>query len=104
MTMHLLSRRLLFAAFSAAALAAGCSTPATPADPKDPRLSVVVGYFDMRQAPSPVDWVSLKSYNADAGGGYRVPGENGVFLHVAVEPGAYQIDRFGGMSGLRVGG
>ena len=99
-----LSKRSVLLAAAAALALAGCSTPREPADPADPRLSVVFGYFDMKQAPSPVEWLSLKSYGSDAHNGYTLPGEKGLFLHVAVEPGAYQVDRFGGMSGVRVGG
>lgn len=96
------SRRLILLA--AVAALAGCgSAPRQPADPADQRLSVVFGYFDMRQAPSPVEWVSLKAYGAGANNGYTLPGDKGLFLHVAVEPGAYQVDRFGGMSGLKMG-
>lgn len=80
---------------------AGCAST-QPVDPKDETLSLVYGYFDMKDAPSGLDWVSLKQYdrkNTDAGS-YQLAAKEGLFFHVGVEPGSYQVDKFGGMGGI----
>ena len=77
----------------------GCaSTP--PVDPKDETLSLVYGYFDMKDAPSGLDWVSLKQYGTKEGGWYHLKAKDGLFFHVGVEPGSYQVAKFGGMGGV----
>ena len=78
---------------------AGCAST-RPVDPKDPSLSLIYGYFDMKDAPSGLDWVSLKQYGSKDGGWYRLRAKEGLFFHVGVEPGSYQVDKFGGMGGI----
>jgi hypothetical protein len=77
----------------------GCASN-TPVDPKDESLSLVYGYFDMKDAPSSLDWVSLKQYGTKDGGWYTLRAKDGLFFHVGVEPGSYQVDKFGGMGGV----
>lgn len=72
---------------------AGCAT-SDPVDPKDQSLSLVYGYIDMEDAPSSLGWVHLKLYDGK-NTGYTVPADDGLFFHVGVEPGPYQVDRFG---------
>ncbi len=92
--------RMLAAALLVVALA-GCAS-APPVDPKDERLSLVYGHFDMKAAPSSLDWVSLKKYDSKKPKGewYHLAVHDGVFLHVGIEPGSYQVDKFGGMGGI----
>ena len=93
-------RRFVWAAIAAVAGAAlaGCANSGARVDPADD-LSVVVGYIDMADAPSDLRWVSIKGYgNSDHR--YRAGAENGLFFHVGVEPGSYQVDRFGGLRSL----
>jgi hypothetical protein len=72
---------------------AGCATSA-PVDPKDPRLSLVYGYIDMADAPSSLGWVRIKLYDGN-NQGYSAAVRKGLFFHVGVEPGPYQVERFG---------
>ena len=77
----------------------GCaSTPSV--DPKDETLSLIYGYFDMKDAPSSLDWVSVRQYGTKDGGWYHLRAKEGLFFHIGVEPGSYQVDKFGGMGGV----
>ena len=78
----------------------GCASGPGSVDPKDESLSVVYGYFDMTDAPSSLDWVFIKQYGNNKDEGYRVSAKEGVFLHVGVEPGSYQVATFGGVGGI----
>jgi len=83
-------------------LIAGCASTPDPVDPKDETVSLVFGYFDMKDAPSSLDWVSLKKYGgkAEDGGWYTISAKEGLFFHIGIEPGSYQVDKFGGMGGI----
>ena len=74
-------------------LVAGCAT-SDRVDPKDPRLSLVYGYIDMADAPSSLGWVRVKLYDGK-NEGYSAAVKKGLFFHVGVEPGPYQVERFG---------
>jgi hypothetical protein len=77
-----------------------CST-GKKIDPKDRTLSMVFGYFDMKDAPSNVEWVSIKKYDMDSSDEYVHAGvQDGIFWHVGVKPGSYQVDTFGGVGGV----
>lgn len=73
-----------------------------PIDPKDETVSLVYGYFDMKDAPSSLDWVSMKKYDNPDNKPvwYHMGAEEGVFMHVGMQPGSYQVDKFGGMGGI----
>jgi len=75
-----------------ALLVAGCAS--THVDPKDQSLSLVYGYIDMADAPSSLGWVKIKLYDGK-NAGYQVLGHKGLFFHVGVVPGPYQVERFG---------
>lgn len=76
----------------------GCAAPLENVDPNAGNLSVVAGHIDMREAPSPLRWVSIKAYGPGTDHHYRARVEDGLFFHIAIDPGSYQIDRFGGAS------
>lgn len=88
------------AALLGAAALGGCASTADNVDPNDGRLSVVVGFVDMSQAPSSLQWVSIKAYGPGTDHYFKARVDNGVFFHVGVEPGSYQIDKFGGQGGI----
>lgn len=77
----------------------GCAST-SPVDPKDESLSLVYGYFDMADAPTPVEWVSIRQYGTKDGGWYRLSAKDGLFFHVGIEPGSYQVEKFGGTGGV----
>lgn len=81
---------------------AGCAGTGDPIDPKDESVSLVFGYFDMRDAPSSLEWVSLKKYDSRKQDGewYRMAARDGLFFHVGIEAGSYQVDKFGGTGGI----
>jgi hypothetical protein len=87
-------------ALGCALLLAACSSN-SPVSSTDESLSLVYGYFDMKDAPTKVQWVGLKQYGGKEAGTYRLGVEDGLFFHVGVEPGSYQVDKFGGSSFLR---
>lgn len=83
-------------------LIAGCASTPDSVDPKDETVSLVFGYFDMKDAPSSLDWVSLRRYDSKKPDGewYRFAAREGLFFHIGVEAGSYQVDKFGGMGGI----
>jgi hypothetical protein len=90
---------------AAAFLAAGCASTSEDVDVKDETVSLVFGYFDMKDAPSGLEWVSLKRYGTPddrqkAGWVYTLPAKEGLFYHVGIRPGSYQVDKFGGAGGI----
>jgi hypothetical protein len=91
--MHRMRRLILI--LGAALVAAGCGSTPTPVDPKDDSRSIVFGYFDMTDAPSGVEWVSLKQYGGDKPAWYDLAVKDGLFFHVAIAPGSYQVEKFG---------
>ena len=74
-------------------LVGGCAT-SDPIDPKDQSLSLVYGYIDMKDAPSHLGWVHIKLYDGKNTGYFTVVDE-GLFFHLGLKPGPYQVDRFG---------
>ncbi|HWA39612.1 MAG TPA: hypothetical protein VG873_17290 [Burkholderiales bacterium] len=80
---------------------AGCASGGGSIDPKDETVSLVYGYFDMADAPTKADWVWLRKYEAGKEAtGYNMASKDGVFFHVGVEPGSYQVEKFGGGGGF----
>src|SRR5262245_53087908 len=81
---------------------AGCASGPGSVDTKDGMLSLVFGYFNMKDAPSSLEWVSLKRYDSakKEGEWYNLAARDGLFFHVGIRPGSYQVDKFGGMGGI----
>jgi hypothetical protein len=84
---------------AALGILAGCASSGEPVDAKDPTVSLVYGYFDMEDAPTSVDWVSVKKYGGEASF-YNMGAKDGLFWHVGVAPGSYQVETFGGGGGF----
>jgi hypothetical protein len=80
-------------------LLAGCGS--APVSSTDEGLSLVFGYFDMKDAPTKAQWVGFKQYGSKDAGTYKISVDDGRFFHVGIEPGFYQVDRFGGSGFLR---
>jgi hypothetical protein len=77
----------------------GCAS-APPVDPKDEAVSIVFGYFDMADAPSKLEWVSLKRYGEKEPVWYDMAARDGLIFHVGIRAGSYQVEKFGGMGGI----
>jgi hypothetical protein len=76
----------------------GCA--GTPIDPKDDSVSLVYAYFDMADAPSNLEWASLKRYGEKENLWYSMAAREGLVFHIGIGPGSYQIEKFGGMGGI----
>ncbi len=76
----------------------GCA--GAPVDPKDESASLVFGYFDMADAPSNLQWVSLKRYGEKEPVWYDLAARDGLIFHIGIAPGSYQVEKFGGMGGI----
>lgn len=80
---------------------AGCATgwhSITKEDVAQSDVSLVYGYIDMSDAPSPMDYFSVKQTAPSDGGEYDFGVQNGLFIYQAMPPGTYQLDEFGGTS------
>ncbi|MCW8986778.1 MAG: hypothetical protein OQK75_03830, partial [Gammaproteobacteria bacterium] len=77
-------------------LSSGCASSPDPIDHKDASRSVVFGFFDMSDAPSwgGIDWVSVKQYKPKKGY-YAAAVKEGLFYHIGVPNGSFQVDEFG---------
>ena len=82
-------------------LVLGACAGGSPVSSTDETLSLVYGYFDMKEAPTKVQWVGLKQYGGKDAGTYHLAVEDGLFFHIGVEPGSYQVDKFGGSGFFR---
>ncbi len=80
-------------AISALFLLAACAS-STPVDPNDTTRSVVYGYIDMEDAPSSLGWVTIREYSGDERG-FSAAVDDGVFYHLGIPPGPFQVDSFG---------
>ncbi|MGH7229634.1 MAG: hypothetical protein ACREIH_10540, partial [Nitrospiraceae bacterium] len=76
----------------------GCA--GTPIDPKDESVSLVFAYFDMADAPSNLQWASLKRYDAKEPVWYDMAARDGLIFHIGIAPGSYQVEKFGGQGGI----
>lgn len=88
----------LLPAVAALALAA-CAGGPGKVDTHDETVSLVYGYFDMKDAPSDLRWVSIKKYG-DKPLYYEAGAKEGLFWHVGVAAGSYQVETFGGQGGI----
>lgn len=90
--------RLIVVMLTMSALASGCAFffggDSDPIDPKRADLALVFGYIDMDDAPGDLDWVSLKQYS-EKPTYYSMGAEDGIFWHIGVEMGSYQVEKFG---------
>ena len=81
------------------ALLAGCATQPDWIKPDDHQVSLVFGYFDLHDAPTKLDDVSLKKY--DGSPLYFDCGvKDGLFWHIGLPLGSYQVETFSGSGGL----
>lgn len=87
------SRRLLLkaAALGTPMALAGCASGPS-VDPNDESRSLVYGFFDMKDGAD-VQWVVLKRY--DSAQWVRTAASDGVFLHVGLPAGSWQVFSFG---------
>ena len=76
----------------------GCA--GTPIDPKDESVSLVFGYVDMADAPSDLEWASLKRYGEKESVWYTIDARDGVIFHIGIASGSYQVEKFGGDGGI----
>ncbi|HEX9392651.1 MAG TPA: hypothetical protein VF928_15175 [Usitatibacteraceae bacterium] len=81
---------------------AGCASEPrqlTQAELEDPNRSIVFGYFDMQDASTKLDEVSIKQYSSSPL--YFSAGiKDGMFFRFYLLPGSYQVDTFTGASGI----
>ena len=90
---------LLVASVLCLALVLG-SCAGTPIDPKNESVSLVFGYFDMADAPSDLEWASLKRYGEKESVWYTMDARDGVIFHIGIASGSYQVEKFGGDGGI----
>src|SRR4051812_1129605 len=78
-------------------LLAGCVASGPTRDIDDPLNSLVVGYIDMSDAPTSVDYAWFMQVAPPTDTPYWSAGINkGLFYSAYMPPGSYQISRFGG--------
>lgn len=89
---------MMFSSLWLALILGGCA--GTPIDPKDESVSLVFGYFDMADAPSELEWASLKRYGEKESGWYTMDARDGLVFHIGIGSGSYQVEKFGGDGGI----
>jgi hypothetical protein len=79
-------------------LLGGCASQPDLIKPEDHQVSLVFGYFDLRDAPTKLDDVTLKKYDGDPL--YFDSGiKEGLFWHIGLPNGSYQVETFTGRGG-----
>lgn len=65
-------------------------------DPNNKNVSIVFGYIDAEETPSfgGIDWVTIKQYKPKSKY-YFTDFYDGIFFHVGLPKGSYQVDNFG---------
>ena len=91
--------RLLIFLFSMTLLSActimiGGEEPPPPIDPKDTKRALIFGYIDMDEAPDDLQRLSVERIWPEPYENYECGIEDGLFWHIGVNPGVYQIDTF----------
>ena len=96
-TYHPLKILVTFSLLLSALLLSGCATAPDPIDPKDKNRSVVFGYIDMEDGPSDeLDWVTVRQYKPRTKKGYYSAAvKEGLFYHIGIPNGSFQVDDFG---------
>lgn len=98
---HTRARAALVALAASLLLASCASTPGR--DINDPTSSLVFGYIDMDDAPTSLDWVSMKQVGAPEDEGYwGMDADDGLLFNLYLPVGSYQLYEFGG-SGFLAG-
>ena len=81
----------------AAALSAGCASSGHERDINDPTNSLVFGYIDMDDAPTSISYATIQQVAPPTDAPYwGLAVKKGLFYHVALPPGSYQLSSFGG--------
>ncbi len=98
------SLRIVLLIFSAVAMS-GCTIPIgsdarEKVDPTDPHRSLIFGYIDMSDAPSSLGWVKVQRYGSERNQFYSCGVKDGLFWHVGIPPGSYQVESFGKAPGF----
>ena len=89
----------LGAVVAMASLVVACSANPVPEVP-GPNDSIVFGHIDMGDAPTDLDWVSMRQYSPPSKKPYWSFGtEEGTFFNWYLDPGSYGVDSFGGSGG-----
>ena len=95
--------RVALASLAIALLLVSCASGPPGRDVNDPTSSLVFGYMDMADAPTEVDWVSLKQVGTPTDEGYWSLGvDDGLVFNQYLPVGSYQMAQFGG-SGFMAG-
>lgn len=85
-----------------AAAMGGCSSNKIKDDKDAASKSLIFGYVDMQDAPTDLDWVSVRQVLPKTDKPYWNEFTNdGMFWNSHLTNGAYQMDSFGGHSGWR---
>ena len=99
---RLMGVRIIFL-FIATVLVSSCASSSNEkiTDPKDKNVALIYGYINMNEAKARLSWLNLRRYRPSA---KRYPTgisdgiffqTDGIFFHLGVEPGSYQVERFG---------
>ena len=84
------------AVISAVLMTAGCASTQL-SEPENERVSLVVGYFDMEEAPARLGWVEIKKLQPKEKKPFYYCGvDGGLFFNSYLEPGVYKFMEFGG--------
>ena len=76
----------------------GCASTQL-SEPENDRVSLVVGYLDMSEAPTNLSWMEIKQLKPSTKKPFYGCGvEDGLFYNSYLEPGVYKFTEFGGAS------
>jgi len=85
----------IFLLLGFAVLTSSCSSTSEEiVDPNNKNVSLIYGYIEMREAKRTLNWLSFRRYRPSAQR-YYAKIYDGLFYHIGVEHGSYQVEKFG---------
>ena len=93
---------LILAPVIAAGLLVGCGGDSRILKPEaDPKLSFVYGYMDMKDAPTKLDWLTIRQFSPRIRNSmYHMRIHEGVFYFEIFPKGSFGVVRFGGSGNI----
>ncbi|MDH4128034.1 MAG: hypothetical protein OEV44_04735 [Spirochaetota bacterium] len=86
---------ILFIIISSCTIVGDSRRDGEDVDMKDPSLSIVLGYIDMSDAPSEINWLQIRQYRPKPQRNRNSEIDEKMFYHLGIPKGSFQVAQFG---------